>query len=79
MRDIQIIHWSVSLVVISSFTGTSYGAGGGAEGPASIALVILFPDTPFIMMLKTTSGAVKQLLCYPRGRTGELDMETLDR
>lgn len=42
MRDIQIIHWSVSLVVISSFTGTSYGPGGEGEGPASIALVILF-------------------------------------
>lgn len=42
MRDIQIIHWSVSLVDISSFTGTSYGAGGGGDGSASIALVILF-------------------------------------
>ena len=42
MRDIQIIHWSVSLVVISSFTGNSYGARGGGEGSASIALVILF-------------------------------------
>lgn len=42
MRDTQIIHWSVNLVVISSFTGTSYGARGGGEGPASIALVILF-------------------------------------
>ena len=32
MRDIQIIHGSVSLVVISSFTGTSYGAGGRGWG-----------------------------------------------
>lgn len=47
--------------------------------PQSLWLYCLFPHTPFMMMLKTTSRAVNQLLRYPRGRTGELDVETLDR
>ena len=56
------------------------GPGVGVRGlPQLLWSYCLFPDTPFMMLLKTTSGAVKQLLRYPRGRTGELNMETLDR
>lgn len=56
------------------------GPGVGVMGLLQLLwLYCLFPDTPFMMMLKTTSGAVNQLLRYPRGRTGELNMQTLDR